>query len=205
MHEKYLVIYPRGFVGFSSPGLNKESNISDPIDSIIKLRYNNTTQDKVEQVYNLNITKLYKATIDGVVGVDKLVFARSVMIEAIRNFETLDLSDWIELNKKCKYFTRHHQNFVLDTLRFIKTGRRDTSLRTWDIVIRKNLVDEQTSVYTNPTFDKQVNQFFNSTGNDDKAVTNALNRIIPEWLSRRGGLEDLLLTLNILFGKQYNK
>ena len=206
MSEHYLVVYPRGFIGISTPGLNKEINANTIQDNIVGMRYNN--QPKIEDTsaaYNLNVTKMYKAMVDGIGTYDKMAFTKAVLIEAIRNFGGHDFSDWIKLQYNSRYFTTNHQKFILDTLKFITNGRRETSISTWEVVLRKTLIDHSESVTNNQKFNREVPLFFKTTGINGFPIGTNLQDVLIQWLSHRGGTEDLLLTLNIIFGKEFNK
>jgi hypothetical protein len=89
-------------------------------------------------------------------------------------------------------------------LKFIQTGKRDTSIRTWEVVLHRKYINDTEHVSNNPKFDSELKSFFQTQLKDGSVMTNSLLRIIPQWLSHRGGNEDLLLTLNIIFGKELN-
>ena len=201
MDDKFLVVYQRGFIGVSTPGLNVETNDKTVIDKVIDLRYNKTEQTDVTEVYNLNIVKIYRTLIEGILTKDKLTIVKAILVEAIRGFGSNDFAEWLELQKKSRYFSKHQQNFILDTLRFIKTGRRETSFRTWEFILKKEQTNDTTHVSQNKNFDKEVEDFFSSISSDGKPINIDLNRILAQWLTHRNGHEDLILTLNILFGK----
>lgn len=201
MDDKFLVVYQRGFIGVSTPGLNVETNDKTVIDKVIELRYNKTEQTDVTEVYNLNIVKIYRTLIEGILTKDKLTIVKAILVEAIRGFGSNDFAEWLELQKKSRYFSKHQQNFILDTLRFIKTGKRETSFRTWEFILKKEQTNDTTHVSQNKNFDKEVEDFFSSISSDGKPINIDLNRILAQWLTHRNGHEDLILTLNILFGK----
>ncbi len=203
MEGKYLVVYQRGFIGVNTPGLNVETNDKDVINKIIDLRYNNVAADQkeVSEVYNLNITKIYKTLHEGILTSDKLTLIKAIVSEAIRTFGTNDFDDWLDLQKKSRYFSKHHQNFIIDTIRFIKTGKRETSIRSWQIAVKKELTNSYTHVSNNFNFNKEIQDFYRHPANDGKAISVEFNRIICQWLSWRDGHIDLINTLNILFGR----
>lgn len=205
MKEHLLVVFSRGFIGLSTPGLNKETNKKTVADQLIDIRYraDTKTEDKME-VYNVNITKMYTAMIDGTYHGNSITFNKAIIVEALRNFGSVNLLDWINLQKTSRYFTSNHQKFLLDTLNFIVTGKRKTTIRTWEIILKRKTVDDVESVSNNKEFDSKILSFLNSIASDGNPISSNLTRIIPEWFSHRGGNEDLLLTLNIIFGKELN-
>lgn len=206
MQERYLVVYPRGFIGVSNSGLNKETNNKSISDQITETRFNNPQKaDNNQDVYSMNIYKMYRAMIDGVVTRDKFTFTRGVLVEAFRAFGSRDFSDWIKIQRRSRYFTLNHQKFILDTLRFIKTGKREVSMRNWEVILHLQLIDDKDSVIKNANFDKEIVEFFSSFSSNGKLIGTNLADVLPCWLSHRGGTEDLLLTLNMIFGKEIIK
>lgn len=205
MDDRYLIVLPRGFIGRVNAGLDKETNILSLSDKMKAIRYNNATEDSYTEVFNLNVTQMYESMINQTVTRDKLTFIKAIIIEASRNFVGHDFTDWINLQRDSRYYTRNHQEFVLDTLRFIQTGKRNTSLRTWEVLLRRKLIDDTQSVYNNRSYDQNVSSFFKSIATDGQPLTGSMHRVISQWMSHRGGYEDLLLTLNIIFGKEFNK
>ena len=204
MKQNYLVVLSRGFIGVATPGLNREVNQQTTVGAIIDMRYNNP--QKVEdpnQVFNTNIVKMHRAMIHQTLSRDKLVFLRGMIIEALRVFGTGDLFTWIDLQKNSRYFTRNHQNFILDTLHYIETGERKTSINTWEIVLKRRLIDDLDSVVRHPTYEADVQKFFRNMSDDNRVIGSNLTKIIPKWLSHRGGAEDMMTTLNLIFGKEH--
>lgn len=118
MDDKFLVVYQRGFIGVSTPGLNVETNDKTVIDKVIDLRYNKTEQTDVTEVYNLNIVKIYRTLIEGILTKDKLTIVKAILVEAIRGFGSNDFAEWLELQRSQDTFLNTNKNFILDTLRF---------------------------------------------------------------------------------------
>lgn len=205
MDDRFLVVFPRGFIGRANSGLNKETNNATMADKIEAIRLNNMNREPYSEVYNIHVTDMYEAMIGQQLAHDKLTFIKAVITEAYRNLGERDFSDFVGLQRNSRYFTRQHQDFILDTMKFIQCGKRDTSTRTWELVLRRKLIDDVQSVHKHPTYDKRVSEFFSSPAADGKPLTGSMHRIISQWMSHRNGHEDLLLTLNLLFGKEFNK
>lgn len=204
IEDSYLIVYSRGFIGAANRGLNKEVEKKSIKQQVIDLRFNNRSMTKAKDtndVFNINITKMYRSLISSTLTRDKLTVVKAIVLETFRNFATNDLSLWINLQKQSRYFSLKHQKFIIDTFRFIKTGKRDTSIRNWEVILQKKPIEDNESVTNNPLFEKEINDFYSWVGDGDKVVGQDLRLIIPKWLSNRGGQDDLLLTLNIIFGK----
>jgi hypothetical protein len=206
MDDRYLVVFPRGFIGRANTGLNKETNNSSMADKIEAVRYNNmSSREQTSEVYNLNVTEMYQRMINQQLSTCKVTFVRAVIVEAYRNFSDRDFADFLSLQRDSRYFTRQHQEFIIDTLRFILTGKREVNVNTWAVLLRRKLIDSTQSASSNPRYNKAVGEFFTATASDGKPLGGSMHRVIAQWMGHRNGHEDLLQTLNILFGKEYNK
>ncbi len=81
--------------------------------------------------------------------------------------------------------------FILDTVRFIASGRRKFSIHTWpalvtyDVPVVKEDVDGRRDIY-----------FLMS----ELGVPTDAAKFIQMWLSHKGGFDDLMYTLHLLFG-----
>ena len=203
MNDKDYVVFPRGFIGVANTSLNTEKNKKTAVDKIIDLRYKNVDTDVDSDVYNSIITRLHGNMIDSLVR-DKLSFNKAIIVEAFKSFDDNNFGVWINLQKNSRYFTVNHQKFILETLKYIQTGRRDTSFRTWEVILHREIIDDSEHVSKNSKFDIELKNFFAHQLSDGLTLSNSLPRIFPQWLSHRGGNEDLLLTLNIIFGKELN-
>lgn len=80
--------------------------------------------------------------------------------------------------------------FLLDTVRFIATGRRRLSIYTWPALLSYNVpvglaVDSRA----------EISKLF-----IELALESDINVVIQRWLSHKGGFDDMMYTLNMLFG-----
>lgn len=87
--------------------------------------------------------------------------------------------------------TIQHYNyeFILDTVRFIATGQRRISVHSWPDLIGHNqpgLVSKEHS---------SVRALFK-----ELAISADMVTLIQRWCQQRNGVDDLMYTLNILFG-----
>lgn len=81
--------------------------------------------------------------------------------------------------------------FILDTVRYIATGRRKFSIHTWPALL----------TYEVPTGTESVNdrrEIFLLM--QELKVPTELNALLQMWLSHPGGIYDMMYTLHMLFG-----
>lgn len=79
-------------------------------------------------------------------------------------------------------------DFILDTIGFVQTGRREYSVSTWESLIDTSpvLVDLEIS--------QRIDLF------KDISLPN-IETLITDWLKQEGGVDDMFHTARILFGK----
>ena len=85
-------------------------------------------------------------------------------------------------------------NFIKDTLRFIATGRRRISIHSWPMLVTSDYasgVGEDTSI--------GIREHMVSIDLDIRLDNDEL---IQKWLSHPKGFDDLMYTMNILFGSR---
>jgi len=126
-------------------------------------------------------------------------FRTAVLKVALSAFGTTSFLLWVINQYKNPLAGNLHNDFILDTLKFISTGARDMSLENWMALI--TIGDGSTAV---GTVGDKVKEFFNV--NKDAPIETArfnidLLEVIQTWCSKPNGLEDLLGTMHILFGK----
>lgn len=83
----------------------------------------------------------------------------------------------------------YHYEFILDTVRFIATGQRRTSIHSWPFLIS---IPEDQSVSKEH---REIGKLFK-----EYALTSKHTSLIQKWCEWPGGIDDLMFSLNILFG-----
>lgn len=85
----------------------------------------------------------------------------------------------------------YNYEFILDTVRFIATGQRRISIHAWPDLIGHNQPDAIPREHT------EVRKLFR-----DLALATDTASLIQQWCSKPRGIDDLMLTMNILFGNR---
>lgn len=81
--------------------------------------------------------------------------------------------------------------FVLDTVRFIATGTRKFSIHTWPALVTYEVP------IINESVDNRRDIYFLMEKLD---VPTQTEKFLQKWLSHKGGFDDLMYTLHLLFG-----
>lgn len=98
--------------------------------------------------------------------------------------------NWFIRQDKNAAITDQNYMFLLDTVRFIATGRRRLSIYTWPTLLSYNVPVGNTVDARN-----EISQLF-----IDLALGTDVNTVIQKWLSHPKGFDDMMYTLNMLFG-----
>lgn len=98
--------------------------------------------------------------------------------------------NWFIRQDKNAMVTDQNYLFLLDTVRFIATGHRRLSIYTWPALL---------------TYDVPVGKAVDSRDEISKlyietAMATDTDTLISKWLSRKNGFDDMMYTLNMLFG-----
>jgi hypothetical protein len=114
---------------------------------------------------------------------------RSRALHVAMNVFTVE-SNWFINQDRNGYMTGYNFDFILDTLRFISTGRRQLSVHTWP-----DLVSHQYGEETDVSERCTLTDFMGQNG-----IPNNTVELLQKWCSQPGGIDDMVCTLNILFG-----
>lgn len=81
--------------------------------------------------------------------------------------------------------------FILDTVKFIATGRRKFSIHTWPTLVSYDVPVVNESVEGRRDIYRLI---------DELKVPSETNAFIQRWVSQPKGFDDLVYTLHLLFG-----
>lgn len=85
----------------------------------------------------------------------------------------------------------YNYQFVTDTLRFIGTGKRRISIHAWPDLVSNHPKDELDDVSER----HEIADIFRSMD-----LSTSVEKLLQMWCSHKGGFDDMVCTLNILFG-----
>lgn len=194
-HSQYS-IYPRGFLGrVVEPRVEKKTQ---PPELRLGGGGNVVTfgRPKTLVIPNPNVEALYKLNIDQPLQAKSFEFRERVLITALDAFGTKNFFEWVSLQYRSPSAGDMHRRFLADTMRFIETGHRELHTMTW-----ANLVDVTDSGNVGPDFSEEVVDFFGLNPATKQPTRNQkLIDVVQTWCTRRGGCEDMLGTLHVLFG-----
>lgn len=132
------------------------------------------------------ISELYKETREKAQKTTSWAFRKEVLRIAMLMFR--DFNQWVRSNSYEGYLYGRRYDFLMDTIRFIKTGKRDLSVTNW-----KELLEEHI-----PPNKREANQLDISQLIFQPTIKTS--ELISMWCSQEKGFVDMLCTLDILFG-----
>lgn len=116
---------------------------------------------------------------------------RSQVIRVAKRLFT-ETPNWFTMQDRNPWVREYNYLFIVDTLRFIATGQRRIDIYTWPDLITY-YPDAQSPRDIGGR--RQIADQIRELNIDTKA-----DRLIQLWLSHRGGFDDMMNTLRILFG-----
>lgn len=143
---------------------------------------------------NPAVEALYSTIIRNGVHADSFEFRKQLAVTALNAFGTKDFYEWYIAQHQSPACGDSHGKYLLDTLKFIQTGKRDMSVETWGSILF--MTDEGDDI--SEAKDKFIEDFFGSV---QYQRNRNLVDVIQSWLSQPTGANDLLYSLHILFGK----
>uniref|UniRef100_A0AB39CCT3 Virion structural protein n=1 Tax=Pseudomonas phage RVTF4 TaxID=3236931 RepID=A0AB39CCT3_9VIRU len=117
-------------------------------------------------------------------------FRRRVIAEAKRLFG--GNYNWFIMQDTNAQRVDWNYKFLLDTIRFIATGRRELDIHSWPMM----LTDEPPTGLQLIGARSDIGDLFKKL-----ALQTSTEAMIQKWLTQKNGFDDMMYTLNMLFGK----
>lgn len=138
---------------------------------------------------NSAVEELYAQYTKIAANVNSFEFHQRVLQEALRAFGTASFLEWVYIQKNSPTVSYLHSKFLIDTIQFIRTGKRSMLLETWEILL------------TNPVKTTEwEDAHSHALALKNEGYHTGVRDIILHWCQQPGGIVDLLTTLHVLFG-----
>lgn len=140
------------------------------------------------------IIDLHKSNYTSLINNESFEFKKEVIKSCIRLYG--NFYSWLKYQLLANRFLYGvNQNFLIDTLLYIKTGEREMMLPVWESIITQ--YPDMEGVKPPRLDDSMLEGFLSSSANSDNPYSN----YISEWTSHPDGIYDMLYTTYLLFGK----
>lgn len=146
-----------------------------------------TTLDGLDTVYNLY--KDYKAKL-----AETNTFGFYKHAAETCAYTYGDFLQWAKVHAMAAKISATQFDFIIDTIRFIKTGRRATSLTLWARLIKYE-----------PNLQITEQQHAVRLAIVEKELLGLSNNPVPLWCSHESGINDLIVATAIMFGGIQNR
>lgn len=139
------------------------------------------------------IIELHRSNYTTFVNNESFAFKRDVIHACIRLYG--NFYQWLEYQLiRNRFLHGVNQEFLIDTLWYIKTGERKMMLPVWESIITQ--YPDMEGVKPSRIDDSMIESFLK---NSNRA--NPYSNYISEWTSHPDGIYDMLYTTYLLFGK----
>lgn len=143
---------------------------------------------------DVKVSELYKSNFTTFVNNESFEYKKEVIESCIRLYG--DFYNWLRYQLFHNRFIHGtNQEFLIDTLWYIKTGERKIMLPVWESIITQ--YPDMESDISKSIDDKTVYAFLKSPSNK----TNPYSGYLSEWISHADGIYDMLYTTYLLFGR----
>ncbi|WJJ54911.1 virion structural protein [Xanthomonas phage RTH11] len=136
-----------------------------------------------------SIELLYKVLVDRNTNTRAWPFQASVLENAMRLFG--DFREWAQEQLSNPNVIGYNRQFIQDTFNFIENGQRELSVQTWLDLVSEGGAGHHAHAIPQRLLDTKLLL---------QSSQSSLE-LIQKWVSQRNGLEDLLNTMHLLFGR----
>ena len=198
------VIYPRGFAGPDTGGLEKdnEPTVQSAYSALILGKALPDTSDI--QPANKEVSDLYQEYLTNDRALKSMVFRDRVLLAALNMFEAPNLRGFAKLQEYSPFFNETCMDFLNDTKRFIQTGQRRINIVSWRQMLHiqkaKASIKETDFDFLNWVEAGVIKEFDPAS---EKQTFISSEEMIQAWVSQKDGFVDLVETLNILFSDYF--
>lgn len=125
-------------------------------------------------------------------------FRERVIKAAFRCFAASTISQWVEMQSLRPSLGRLHKEFIADTLLYVYRGK-DRSMETlqWSRLLFPESGGSQQLLMSSMFSDKHKQSYAAISGSET-----AIEVFITNWLSREHGINDMLKSLHVIFGRR---
>ena len=208
------IVLQSGFLTFLTDEINNDFvyNNDPSLNNIVQaVKLNRIIIDKSNFFYNTKIDELVKEYSVNNKSLMDFDYRERLLKVAKYIFGTTSFYDWCTLQTKSKYLTATHKKFIIESLTFMTTGYRSTSVSMWSRLLDIKLAtDEDDKVpynYSdffihkgNTVIEKDI-EYRNNNNSCDLEKESVINMIVL-WTGQNEGFQDLLFFLDTIFGKK---
>ncbi len=200
--ENPLAIYDRGFLGSRKNGTQIADQRSKPL-TLLSL-FNMRQEDTRSVIVNEEVLTAFDQLRRRDVPTTDFDYRERVIKIFLQAFGSVTPAQWLYANLQSPTFSHRHASFIDDTFSFIMGKDRSIPVQSWDRMITADVNNpHDLTKLANSTLD-----YFDAYVPEHLANIRANYRcwtgICQQWLGRPGGFNDMVYSLNIMFGDDNN-
>lgn len=143
-----------------------------------------------------NVEELYRSYIDHPGDYDRFEFRERMLAVAFDAFGTDQFDSWFRRQYDSPAMSELHSRFLDDTLHYIETGTREMKPLIW-----ARFLDAAADTPRPDKMSDVAKSFFFSKNGKRIEGSGDLEKVLARWLSYSNGVDDLIGTLMVLFGR----
>jgi hypothetical protein len=176
-------------------------NIADQVDDVntaIRLNSHKLPDKEYEFNYSPPVDQLYNQYVNRPEIIKSFGFKNQIFEIATALMLRSGILYFISLQENSTHLTSVHLRFLEDIVRFIVTGKQQINMITWMRLIK---IDDSGLIERTIDLTSLIADLAR-TPNGVRLEVNKLNTntVLIDWISQPGGVENLLLTMKIIFG-----
>ena len=193
--ENNFQIYPRGFLGkVTEDSVPKQRSQIQEIYDRLQYNANIFIPSGVQIPYSADAENLYNLHVRRVTDTMSFSYKENALRTALTAFGTHNFSVWVSLQRHNRAFGNTQRAFLKDTVKFLEKGERELSLENWEA-----LLSAGADIECEETIQDILSKLQACLSNPTGLVT--VRDVVKRWVSYYNGLNDLVVSLHILFGK----
>ena len=191
-------VYPVLHSGYVAADTQRLRKPQSPDASLQQLLISKMAKDPLYQYYyNEEVDKIYSRWNGDRNLIKDIDFRESVLVAAFRSFGMKSFYQWLVIQQNKPKYSQMHSRFLLETLAYVFNGTpRTIQVVQWIALLTASERTNRVMTDLKPWFPPSTNGLMTGTN------STALVDLLPKWVSQPGGFEDLLVTLNVIFGSR---
>ena len=189
-----LKVYPSGFLGSDSASLTRPIPLAQIRDQIINMT---ATTAPDTRTANQDLISLYNASVGKPDVFLSFDYREKVLKEVLKSFGVTDIYVWMTVQRNSLYWSQSHSDWIDETLGYIYKGRP----RKYVGGIWRRSLNVQENVGGPERQSALITELYGHNGKTGINRDTSLIKFVNDWLTCNNGFDDLLNSVNLIFGK----
>lgn len=192
--NKYPILQS-GFISLIEAGFVRANRHVDMIvTNILSKDYRDTSNNLF---YHEEVVHVYTDWLANPSLTKEFDFRERVYLAAKHAFGTRSLYDWLKAQTSNPHLTSLHKTFITETLLYVLAyDKRNIEVNQWVGLLVYDTKCKSIALDINTLIEKDLAKAVVSNASGD------LNAVIRQWVGHPGGIEDLIISLFVIFGNR---